>query len=69
MTFTRQDLYTFLIGLGAAAAIVLAEKLLDSEAIVSDPTTWAIGLATGLLSAIGRYLITYLAQKGFSRGN
>lgn len=65
MTFTRQDLYTFLIGLGAALLFTLGEALIRSQELADDPGKWAIGLGTGMASALGRYLVTELAQRGF----
>lgn len=64
---TRQDLYTFLIGLGAAVLYEFGTRAVDSEAIVSDPHAWAGSLAVGLLSAVGRYLVTYLTQRTFEQ--
>lgn len=69
MTFSKQDAITFLIGLGAAILITVAEALIDAEAIRDIGwETWGTNLAIGLASAAGRYLVTYLAQEGFAGG-
>jgi hypothetical protein len=65
--FTTQDLYTFLIGLGVAVAWELADKLQDSESITSDPFSWGISVVIALAGASGRWILTYLTQKGFQR--
>lgn len=65
MTFGKQDALTFLIGLGAALLFTLGEALIRSQDLADDPAKWAIGLGTGLASALGRYLVTELAQRGF----
>ena len=59
MTFTRSDLVTFLLGALAAALVPLGAALaqLDSDP-VTDYGTWAMGLATGIVAALGRYLVT-----------
>lgn len=69
MTFTKQDAITFLVGLGAALLVTLAQSLIDTQSLTEDPSRWAISLGTGLLAAAGRYLITVLAQRGVSGGN
>jgi hypothetical protein len=66
MTFSRQDFYTFLIGLGAALAVTLGEALIRFEDGGVNLETWATALLTGLIAAGGRYLVTYLAQRGVS---
>ncbi len=67
MQFTRQDLYTFLIGLVTSVVIVVAQALLTAQAIFDgNGTQWLVGLLVGVLTALGRYLLTYLAQKGFT---
>lgn len=67
MKFTKQDLWTFLIGLGASVVIVVATSLLSSAALFDgNGREWLIGLLTGSLTSTGRYLLTYLAQKGFT---
>lgn len=67
--WTRQDTYTFLIGLGAALAIQVGTAFvqLDGEQ-VKDWGQWGITLATGAAAAGGRYIVTELTQRGFSRG-
>ncbi len=59
MTFDRSDGLTFAIGLAAALAVTLGEALVRLE---GDPVTdwgaWASGLGVGLLSALGRYLVS-----------
>jgi hypothetical protein len=66
MTFTKSDGLTFLIGLGAALAVTLGEALIRFEDGGIDLETWAVALLTGLLAAAGRYLVTFLAQRGVS---
>ena len=67
MTFTKQDFYTFLIGMGAALLMVLGQSLATAESLTEDPEKWLISLGTGLLSAAGRYIVTELAQRPFER--
>lgn len=67
-TFTRQDLITFVIGLAAGLALEIGVALYDSEALFSDPSQWIRAMGAGALGAAGRYTVTYLAQKGFTRG-
>lgn len=69
MSFTRQDLFTFLIGMGAAILVPLAEALIRSQEIVDDPIKWGIAVGTGMLTAIGRYLLTELTQRGLTGRN
>ena len=59
LQFTRSDLVTFLLGALAAALVPLGASLaqLDSDP-VTDYSTWAMGLATGIVAALGRYLVT-----------
>ena len=61
MRFTRSDAITFALGLVAAALVPLTAALaqLDSDP-VTDWSTWAMGVATGVLAAAGRYLATAL---------
>lgn len=66
MQFTRQDFYTFLVGLIASSVLIVAQALLTAEQLFADPGRWGLALATGLLTSLGRYLLTYLAQKGFT---
>lgn len=69
MTFTRQDVYTFAVGLGVALLLQLGSVLvrLDSEQI-TDWGAWALSLATGLLAATGRYLLTEFSQRAGGEG-
>jgi hypothetical protein len=62
-----RDLGTFLVGLGAAVAVTVGLELVQLEGArkVPDWYTWLISLLTAALSASGRYLLTYLAQRGF----
>lgn len=63
MKFTKQDALTFLIGLTAAALLAVGEVLVKLEGSDSiNINQLFVGLAVGLLSAIGRYLATYVPQ-------
>lgn len=69
LAFTRQDLVTFLIGLGAAAALTLGEALVQLDSgVVDDWGLWARNLGVGLAAAAGRYLLTELTQRGLRSG-
>lgn len=68
MTFTKQDGLTFLIGLAAALAVTLGEALIRFEDGGIDLETWATALLTGLIAASGRYVVTWLAQRGVDGG-
>ena len=59
MSFTRSDLITFALGALAAVLVPLGTALaqLDSDP-VTDYSTWAMGLLTGIGAALGRYLAT-----------
>ena len=63
LTFTKHDLVTVAWGIVGAAAPVVSQALatLDTSKL-GDLDTWAIGLGAGLVTAIGRYLWTYLVQ-------
>lgn len=65
MNFTKQDFYTFVVGLGAAVVVELATRFENTDAILANPEAWLHGLVIGLLSAAGRYLLTFLTQKRF----
>jgi hypothetical protein len=62
-----RDLGTFLVGLGAAVAVTVGLELVQLDALrkVPDWYIWLPNLLVGVLSASGRYLLTYLAQRGF----
>lgn len=62
-----RDLGTFLVGLGAAVAVTVGLELVQLEGArrVPDWYIWLSNLLVGVLSATGRYLLTYLAQRGF----
>lgn len=61
MRFTKQDAVTFGLGALAAAGLVLGEALIEfSEETFTNLTTWLRGLAAGMLTALGRYLVTSL---------
>ena len=63
MTFTKEDLRTFLIGLIAALGVTLGEMLITVEA-QTDLGVWGRGLLVGLLAAAGRYILTEFARRG-----
>jgi hypothetical protein len=63
VTFTKQDAVTFLLGLGAAVLVVVAEALLQPEGLFVDAGAWLRALAIGVLAAVGRYLVTRLAER------
>lgn len=59
MTFTKQDLYTFILGALGAGAVVVAEAAKNASFETwDDVRTWAIALGGGLLSALLRYIGT-----------
>lgn len=65
MTVSRQDVLTFLIGLGAAVAIQVGAALVQLDGNqVTDWGQWGISLATGAAAAAGRYVVTELTQRG-----
>lgn len=66
MKFTKQDAYTFLIGLAVSVVLVIAQALTLEQSILENPSRWALGVLTGVLTATGRYILTYLTQKGFT---
>lgn len=68
MRFTRSDLETFAIGLGVALAVTLGEALIAADS-VADAATWARNLGIGLTTSAGRYLLTYLGQRGLGGSN
>lgn len=68
LRFTTQDAITFAIGLAAGLSLEIGLALLESEALFADPGQWVRALGSGLLASTGRYLVTYLAQKGVTRG-
>ena len=59
LSFTRSDLMTFVLGALAAVLVPLGAALaqLDNDP-VTDYSTWAMGLLTGIGAALGRYLAT-----------
>ena len=59
LQFTRSDLVTFALGALAAVLVPLSAALaqLDNDP-VTDYSTWAMGLLTGIGAALGRYLVT-----------
>lgn len=67
MSFGKQDLYTFAIGLAVAVIITLGESLatLDAEAGF-EFAGWARNLLIGIGSATGRYILTELSQRGWT---
>ena len=66
MTFSKQDAVTFLVGLVVSALFVVGEALVQSEAIAENPTQALFTFLTGLGTATGRYIITFLTQRGFT---
>ena len=66
MTFTKQDGITFLVGLVVSALFVGGEALVQSEAIAEDPGKALIAFLVALGTALGRYIITFLTQRGFT---
>lgn len=64
LRFTRSDLATFAIGVVATCAWVLAEAFSGVDS-VTNLTTWWEGLRVGLLTSLGRYVLTYLTSRGF----
>ena len=65
MTFTRQDLVTFLIGMLVALGVTEGEALVTLEPDVALGV-WARNLLIGLGTSCGRYLLTELAQRRVS---
>ena len=65
MKFTREDARTFLIGLVVALAISLAEMLITLD-VETDWGFWIRSLLVAELTALGRYLLTYLGQEAFT---
>ena len=65
LSFTKQDLYTLLLGLAAAVFVTLGEGLMDSTAILADPVKWGTNLGVGILSAAGRYIVTEITQRTY----
>lgn len=63
MTFTRQDVYTFLIGAAVAMLLVVGESLTQAEGLFTDSGKWLSHFAVGLLTALGRYILTEFAQR------
>lgn len=63
MNFTKEDFWTFIMGLGATLLVVLASALIEVSDI-TDIEVWARGLVIGLVTATGRYLRTYLVERG-----
>lgn len=65
LVFTKQDLATFLVGLGAALAVTLGESLVLLETTpMEDIGLWARNLGVGFAAAAGRYLLTEMTQRG-----
>lgn len=56
--FTKEDLYTFVLGFLPFAGLVVADFLLSIE---TDQTINLVALVTGLTTALGRYLKSYTA--------
>lgn len=63
MTFTKQDLLTFLIGAGIAVGVNLGEALIQLQGTeVADWAQWGKSLGIGTLTAMGRYVATRLPE-------
>lgn len=65
--FTWQDFYTFAIGAVVAVLFELGSALVQSQQAFDDFSKWSISLAVALLTALGRYLLTYLTQRGLTK--
>lgn len=66
MKFTLQDLWTFLIGLVVAVVWEVGNALVTSADAFEDFNKWLALLAVGILTAAGRYILTYLTQRGLT---
>lgn len=66
MNFTLQDLATFAIGLVVALSFEVGSALIQADDAFADFNVWANGVAIALLTATGRYLLTYLTQRGLT---
>lgn len=64
MKFTKQDALTFLIGIAVAIAWEVGVALANAEALFADPAEALVKLGIGISGAAGRYLLTYLTQRG-----
>lgn len=64
MDFTKQDAITFGIGLGVALVFQTGVALASAGDQVSDVGAWALSLGTGLVTAAGRYIVTYFTERG-----
>lgn len=63
MPFTKQDLLTFGLGLGAALSVTVGEALINLEQqITIDWETWGYSLGVGMLASTGRYLATRVPE-------
>ncbi len=67
LKFTKQDVLTFVIGAVAGVAWVVGDALIDSTSLFDDTGKWFTALGIGITAALGRWIVTYLALKGFSR--
>lgn len=65
--FTKDDLATFGIGLGAGVLWELGGKLVESASLFADPNAWLTSLGIGATAAAGRWILTWLALKGFKK--
>lgn len=65
--FTKQDLLTFVLGLAGAILGTVAMELIKLEGLrrVPDWQLFLNNLLLAMLPCIGRYLVTYLFQRGF----
>jgi hypothetical protein len=64
LRFTKQDAITLALGCAGAAPPVLAQAFASLDVSKTDDLdTWAIGLGSGLVTALTRYLWTRLAEK------
>lgn len=64
VTITWQDVLTFAFGLAAALIVTVGDALETSGEVdtLDELSTWGAALGAGLLTALLRYLGTYIPQ-------